>query len=490
MPDSTMTRLDSSSSIMTMVTVAARLITRLRHRPSRPAGWRTSRGGPSGVVPVIATDLVAHDATGLEGHDPLAQRGHDLGVVGGHEHGRAHLVDAQQQLDDLPADERVEVAGRLVGDDQLRVRGPSPGRWRRAASRHPTAGPAAGPPGRSGPTRPSSRSTVARICLRGAPVTSSANATFSRTVLRGSSRKSWNTMPIWRRSCGISPRLMVPRSWPATSSVPVVASSSHTSSLMSVLLPAPEGPTRNTKSPSGHDQVDVLHGVLAVGVDLGHLVHADRDAAGGAWGPGGYAVPGRRIRRPSMGSLGRPGGSSTAVRSGWAPSSMSGVRVAPADAASLIARSLAQGPPDSGWTARGRRDDGSPADAGSAVQPLQDLLVQQPIARERLASRASHAGRRSRSPGRRLPPPPPTAPRCPRRAAPARSSARPRRRRPGCSPRSHRRRARARRPAAATRSPAPTLESSMSVVAPIDQLGVARSATLRRPAAGGRGCRP
>ena len=34
MPDSTMTRLDSSISIMTMVTVAARLITRLRHRPS------------------------------------------------------------------------------------------------------------------------------------------------------------------------------------------------------------------------------------------------------------------------------------------------------------------------------------------------------------------------------------------------------------------------------------------------------------------------
>ena len=31
------------------------------------------------------------------------------------------LVDAQQQLEDLPADERIEVAGRLVGDDQPRV---------------------------------------------------------------------------------------------------------------------------------------------------------------------------------------------------------------------------------------------------------------------------------------------------------------------------------------------------------------------------------
>ena len=33
-------------------------------------------------------------------------------------------------------------------------------------------------------------------------MTSSANATFSRTVLFGSSRKSWKTVPIWRRSCG------------------------------------------------------------------------------------------------------------------------------------------------------------------------------------------------------------------------------------------------------------------------------------------------
>ena len=35
MPERTMTRLDSSTSISTMVTVAARLMTRLRHRPSR-----------------------------------------------------------------------------------------------------------------------------------------------------------------------------------------------------------------------------------------------------------------------------------------------------------------------------------------------------------------------------------------------------------------------------------------------------------------------
>ena len=40
------------------------------------------------------------------------------------------------------------------------------------------------------------------ISERGLPITCSAKATFSVTVLFGSSRKSWNTVPIWRRSRG------------------------------------------------------------------------------------------------------------------------------------------------------------------------------------------------------------------------------------------------------------------------------------------------
>ena len=66
-------------------------------------------------------DLVANHATLLEGDDALAERGHDVGVVGGHQDRHAEVVDAQKQLDDLPADQRVEVAGRLVGDDEARV---------------------------------------------------------------------------------------------------------------------------------------------------------------------------------------------------------------------------------------------------------------------------------------------------------------------------------------------------------------------------------
>src|SRR3954451_6198126 len=123
MPDTTISRLLSRSSISTMVTTAAIVMTRLRHRP-----WNARRSEkptnriiriPS-VLAVIAADLVAYDAPGFEGDHALAQRGHDLGVVRGHQHGRAQVVDSEQQLDDFPADQRVEVSGRLVGDDQSR----------------------------------------------------------------------------------------------------------------------------------------------------------------------------------------------------------------------------------------------------------------------------------------------------------------------------------------------------------------------------------
>ena len=55
------------------------------------------------------------------------------------------------------------------------------------------------------PSRPTSSSvsgTVSSICDLDLPITCSANATFSLTVLFGSRRKSWKTVPIWRRSRG------------------------------------------------------------------------------------------------------------------------------------------------------------------------------------------------------------------------------------------------------------------------------------------------
>ena len=81
------------------------------------------------------------------------------------------------------------------------------------------------------------------------PITWSANATFSLTVLFGSSRKSWNTVPIWRRSRGtfqLARRLI---SLPATYTRPAVGRDSRSTSLRAVDLPDPEAPTRKTNSP-------------------------------------------------------------------------------------------------------------------------------------------------------------------------------------------------------------------------------------------------
>ena len=122
----------SSRSIRTIVAVAARLITAFRQKPchARRQAEEDERDHRSVLAVVGATDLVADDAALLERDDALAERGHDLGVVGGHHDRHAELVDPQQELEDLPADQRVEVAGRFVGDDQARVvdEGPGDGR--------------------------------------------------------------------------------------------------------------------------------------------------------------------------------------------------------------------------------------------------------------------------------------------------------------------------------------------------------------------------
>ncbi|CPU65818.1 Uncharacterised protein [Mycobacteroides abscessus] len=81
------------------------------------------------------------------------------------------------------------------------------------------------------------------------PITWSANATFSNTVLLGSRRKSWNTTPIWRRSFGTFQLDIDPRSRPATKTLPFVGRSSRRTRCRHVDLPEPDAPTRKTNSP-------------------------------------------------------------------------------------------------------------------------------------------------------------------------------------------------------------------------------------------------
>src|SRR6266516_1802948 len=99
------------------------------------------------------------------------------------------------------------------------------------------------------PTCVSTRITRAGIVEARAPVTSSANATFSSAVRSSRRRKSWNTMPSRRRSIGMSLRRIAATVKPDTRTSPLVGRSSAYTSLRTVDFPAPEWPVRNANSP-------------------------------------------------------------------------------------------------------------------------------------------------------------------------------------------------------------------------------------------------
>src|SRR5258708_2232869 len=68
-----------------------------------------------------ACAFVADDGAVVEVDDAPAERVDDLGVVRRHDERRAELLHAREELDDLPARDRVEVARRLVGDEHPRT---------------------------------------------------------------------------------------------------------------------------------------------------------------------------------------------------------------------------------------------------------------------------------------------------------------------------------------------------------------------------------
>ena len=86
-----------------------------------------------------------------------------------------------------------------------------------------------------------SRTAPSRLPMRWPP-TRSGTVTFCQTVSQGSSVACWNTTPT--SADGPSMR------WSASVKVPASARSRPASSRSSVLLPHPDGPTRQTNSPS------------------------------------------------------------------------------------------------------------------------------------------------------------------------------------------------------------------------------------------------
>ena len=159
---------------------------RLAGRRRRPAGRRS---GP--VVGVVADQAVADpdDPVGVGGDGRVVRHQDDREAVLG--------VELAEEVEDLPAGLRVEVAGRLVGDQErasltsaraMATRCCSPpesceGSW---SSRSPR------------PTRSSSDRARSRQRRPEGPAAGvgSGSSTFSSAVSRGSRLKFWKTKPI------------------------------------------------------------------------------------------------------------------------------------------------------------------------------------------------------------------------------------------------------------------------------------------------------
>src|SRR5215218_2353582 len=104
---------------MNVVVMAVMLIRRFRRMFLRASRRKKPKLNLIGVSP---PHLVADYASLLQGDDPLAHHVHHLLVVGRDEYGSADAVDPVQKLHDAHARVRVEIAGRLVGDEYRRLR--------------------------------------------------------------------------------------------------------------------------------------------------------------------------------------------------------------------------------------------------------------------------------------------------------------------------------------------------------------------------------
>src|SRR5690348_9332200 len=104
------------STVMVAATVVERFAPRERHASDTSSLMRP----PMGLL-VPSAALVTREAAALEGDHPLAHLVDHLAVVGDHQDGRARAVDAVEELHDPDRCVGVEVACRLVTDEERRV---------------------------------------------------------------------------------------------------------------------------------------------------------------------------------------------------------------------------------------------------------------------------------------------------------------------------------------------------------------------------------
>ncbi len=128
--------------------------------------------------------------------------GRRLRVVGDEDDGLAALVARPpQRVEQLGAGRVVEVAGRLVGEEEGRAGSRARGRRPPAAARRSTAGPAGGAPCRYRSTSSmTSRTRSASSPRDGSwPAIVKGSATFSVTSRSGMRLNDWNTNPVRSR---------------------------------------------------------------------------------------------------------------------------------------------------------------------------------------------------------------------------------------------------------------------------------------------------
>src|SRR5829696_4694258 len=109
---------------MNVVVTAVMLMSRFRRRFLRASARKNPRLTLIGVRPFY---LVADDTPRLQGDYPLAHYVHHLPVVGRDQDGGAYAVDPVQELHDTDTGCGVEVARRLIGDEDGRLRYEGPG---------------------------------------------------------------------------------------------------------------------------------------------------------------------------------------------------------------------------------------------------------------------------------------------------------------------------------------------------------------------------
>ena len=145
----------------------------------------------------------------------------------------------------------VEVARRLVGEEEATGGRRRPARWRRAAARRPRAASGSGRAGRRARRGPAAPCPPRRRCGAPSPRSSSGTATFSSAVSVGISRKLWNTNPTCRaRSAARCVLRERPEVGTGDDDRAAVGPVEPAHSPRSVVLPLPEGPTMAHVAPA------------------------------------------------------------------------------------------------------------------------------------------------------------------------------------------------------------------------------------------------